>query len=53
LGSQNEKRETEGLLEAMDHLNSTEGLIITFDQEDRIKREHRTIRLIPAWKWMK
>jgi predicted AAA+ superfamily ATPase len=53
LGSQNEKRETEGILEAMDHLNSPEGLIITFDQEDLMKKEHRLIRLIPAWKWMR
>ncbi|MCX6251112.1 MAG: ATP-binding protein [Bacteroidetes bacterium] len=53
LGSQNEKRETEGLLEAMNQLNCSEGLIITFDQEDQIRKENKTIRLIPGWKWMK
>lgn len=52
LSSQNEKRETEGILEAMDKFDSTEGLIITFDQEDQIKKDNKTIRLIPAWKWM-
>ena len=53
LGIQNEKRETDGLLEAMNKFNCNEGLIITFDQEDQIKKENKTIRLIPGWKWMK
>lgn len=53
LGSQNEKRETEGLLEAMDQLNCRQGLIITFDQEDQITKENKIIRLMPGWKWMK
>jgi hypothetical protein len=52
LGVQNEKREVEGLLEAMEHLNLSEGTIITFDQEDRINKDGKTIRLLPAWKWM-
>jgi hypothetical protein len=52
VGVQNEKRETEGLMEAMDNLNLTEGTIITYDQEDRFLINGKTIRLIPAWKWM-
>lgn len=52
LEQQNEKRETEGLLEAMNQLNLSEGTIITFDQEDKIVKEGKTIRLIPGWKWM-
>ncbi|MHC1775541.1 MAG: ATP-binding protein [Lentimicrobium sp.] len=52
LEQQNEKRETEGLLEAMNQLNLREGTIITFDQEDKIVKEGKTIRLIPGWKWM-
>ncbi len=52
VGSQNEKREVEGLLEAMNLLNLTKGTIITFDQEDRFVKEGKTIRLIPGWKWV-
>jgi uncharacterized protein len=52
VGEQNEKREVEGLLEAMNRLNLTEGTIITFDQEDNLAKEGKTIRLIPGWKWL-
>lgn len=52
VGEQNEKREVEGLLEAMCQLHLTEGTIITFDQEDSLIRDGKTIRLIPGWKWM-
>lgn len=53
LGLQNEKREIEGLLEAMNRLNLTEGTIITFDQEDKVVKNGKTIMLIPGWKWMR
>jgi uncharacterized protein len=49
---QNEKRETEGLIEALTHLNLKEGLIITLEQEDELLVQDKTIHLIPAWKWM-
>jgi uncharacterized protein len=52
VGIQNEKRETEGLMEAMDSLHLTEGTIITYDQEDRFSINGKTVRLLPAWKWM-
>ena len=52
VGLQNETREMEGLLEAMDKLNAKEGYIITFDQEDQKKIQNKTIHLIPGWKWM-
>jgi predicted AAA+ superfamily ATPase len=52
VGQQNEKREVEGLLEAMNQLNLTNGTIITFDQEDKFVKEGKTIRLVPGWKWM-
>lgn len=50
VNSDNEKREIEGLSEAMNYLNLQEGLIITFDQEDKITNNGKTIRLLPAWK---
>jgi predicted AAA+ superfamily ATPase len=52
VGVQNEKREVEGLLEAMKMLNLTAGTIITYDQEDMLVKEGKTIRLIPGWKWL-
>ncbi|MBM3436479.1 MAG: ATP-binding protein [Bacteroidetes bacterium] len=52
LGQQNESREVEGLLEAMDKLNLSNGVIITFDQEDHITKNGKTIGLIPGWKWL-
>jgi predicted AAA+ superfamily ATPase len=48
VSSENEKREVEGLLEAMDYLNLKEGSIITFNQEDQINVDGKTIRLVPA-----
>ena len=36
----------------MNQLNLNEGIIITFDQEDKFEKEGKTIRLIPGWKWM-
>jgi hypothetical protein len=52
VGIENEKRETEGLLEAMNYFKVKEGTIITFDQEDALKMNGNIIHLIPAWKWM-
>ncbi|MBA4321314.1 MAG: AAA family ATPase [Odoribacter sp.] len=49
---QNEKREIEGLLEAMNKLKLASGTIITFDQEDKLVKEGKTINLIPGWKWL-
>jgi len=50
---QNEKREVEGLLEAMDKLQLKEGYIITFNQEDKLVQQGKTIHLVPGWKWIK
>ncbi len=52
VGDQNEKREVEGLIEALIQLDLTEGTIITFDQEDTLVKDGKTIRLVPGWKWM-
>lgn len=52
VGASNEKREIEGLLEAMEYLNLSEGTVITFDQEDTLVREGKTIRLIPGHTWL-
>jgi predicted AAA+ superfamily ATPase len=52
IGLQNEKREIDGLLEAMDSLNLISGTIITYDQEDKLVKDGKRIRLVPGWKWM-
>lgn len=48
----NVKRETEGLVEAMDAHGLNEGLIITLDAEEERKLGNKTIKIMPAWKWL-
>ena len=45
-------RELSGLLAAMEKFKLKEGLILTKDQEDIIKREKLVIKIIPVWKWL-
>ncbi|MEM2948567.1 MAG: ATP-binding protein [Candidatus Anstonellales archaeon] len=49
---ENERREIEGLLEAMNAYNLKEGSIITFDQEKEMNIQGNIIHVIPAWKWL-
>jgi len=51
LNSSNRDREIGGLLEAMNELKLDSGLIITFDQEEKIKSGGKSISVVPAWKW--
>lgn len=52
LDNNNEKRELNGLLEAMEKFNLKEGLIITEDQTEERKIKGKNIKIIPAWKWL-
>ncbi|NOQ37958.1 AAA family ATPase [archaeon] len=45
-------REIAGLLEALDNYNLKEGLILTLDEEDEIKKDGKKIKVMPVWKWM-
>jgi len=45
-------REYNGLMEAMQSLNLTEGVIITFNQTDTFETEGLTVRMIPAYKYL-
>ncbi|OFZ78659.1 MAG: hypothetical protein A2583_07070 [Bdellovibrionales bacterium RIFOXYD1_FULL_53_11] len=45
------KREVSGLLEAMKKFNIKTGLILTGGENETIKLEGRTIRVLPAWYW--
>ena len=47
----NQDREINGLLKAMDFFNTEEGIIITFDTEDIIQTAGKKIDVIPAWKY--
>lgn len=46
------EREIKGLLTASNELDCKELYIITWDIEEEIKRENRTIMLIPLYKWL-
>lgn len=52
LNEGNKKRETNGLMEALKKFGLKEGLILTYDQEQEIKRENKKIIVKPAWKWL-
>lgn len=46
------QRETDGLLEASAATGCNNLLIITADTEKEIKANGKTIRVLPAWKWL-
>lgn len=48
----NKEREIEGLLEAMEKHNLKSGLILTFNQEDKLKFNEKTMTITPIWKWI-
>ena len=52
LNQDNMDREISGIMMALDTFNLDNGLIITFDQEDIFKKDRKTVKAIPAWKWL-
>lgn len=48
----NREREIDGLREAMEKFKLTEGIILTYEQEEKIKVEGAWIKIIPVWKWL-
>lgn len=49
----NREREVAGLIAAMDQWNIESGTIITYNQEGELDAPgQRTLRLVPAWKWL-
>ncbi len=52
LSGENEEREFEGLLEAMEAYELKEGIILTFDTEREVKIKNTKIKIIPVWKWL-
>jgi hypothetical protein len=47
-----QKRELQGISEAMNTYNLKTGTIITMNEEREIKQNNTTIKIIPAWKWI-
>lgn len=48
----NKDREINGLLDAMNKFDLKEGLILTYNQEDRFIIKDKTIKAVPVWKWL-
>jgi uncharacterized protein len=51
LDAHNLKRETDGLLEAMNYFGLHEGFLLTHSQTDEFIVENKKISVIPAWKY--
>lgn len=52
LNADNEQREIEGLLEAMQFYNLKNGLLLTNNEEDKLQFNNNKIRIVPVWKWI-
>jgi predicted AAA+ superfamily ATPase len=52
LGRDNEEREINGALRAMERFGLKEAVLVTRDQSDLIREDGRMIRVVPAWKWL-
>jgi len=52
LNDENEEREINGLLEAMEKFNLKKGLILTFNQEDKIEKQGKEILVKPVKDWL-
>ena len=52
LDEKNEKREFNGLVEAIKKFNLKKGLVLTYGQEEEIEIEKKKIIIKPVWKWL-
>lgn len=52
LTTDNLSRELKGLEEAMNELNLETGLIVTFDQDDSFDLNGKSVKAVPAWKYL-
>ncbi|MFQ5650064.1 MAG: ATP-binding protein [bacterium] len=48
----NEAREINGLLGAMQTYHLNEGLLLTYEQEEDRLIDNKSIRIVPVWKWL-
>ena len=52
LNEENQDREINGLIEALEKFNLKEGAILTYKQEDKFKIKDKRIKVLPVWKWL-
>ncbi len=52
LNEQNKKREIRALRDAMNAFSVNNGLILTYDQEEKEEADGKNIRVLPVYKWM-
>ena len=52
LNDENFEREVSGLVEALEKVNLKSGLILTNNQEDKLKKGNINITIKPVWKWI-
>ena len=52
LNEENKEREINGILEALKKFELNKGVILTYEQEDELKTEGKTIKILPVWKWL-
>lgn len=48
----NRERELNGLTEASGAIKSSEGLILTYNEEDQTSSDGIDIKVVPVWKWL-
>lgn len=51
LTEENQEREVDGLVEALKKFKLNTGLILTYNQKDKIMKENKKIVLKPVWEW--
>ena len=51
INEDNKKREIDGLVEALEEFHLSEGVIVTYNQEDELKVSGKIVKLAPAWRW--
>ncbi len=52
LNEKNQKRELNGLINALNQFNLKKGLILTYNQEKKIIKQNKKITIKPVWKWL-
>lgn len=52
LNEDNQDREVNGLVEALNQFELKEGLILTYDQEDEFLIDGKKVVVRPVWKWL-
>ena len=52
LNEENKDREAKGIIEALEKFKLNTGLILTYNQEDTLQENGKTIIVKPIWKWL-